>query len=362
LLASLTKLPDATADHTILLASFALRSEASLPSPTAWAQARDRAMKSADAAVRADADQLSVVFGDRDVLDRMRQTLADSSAPAAARRTAFDLLKRSGDPAALPVFVKLLDEPAYRSAVIPLLARSNETATASALLQHFASLNPADQTAALATLSSRPALALALLQATQAGTLDKKLLTSLHIRQIRNLNDPTCNQLLEKTWGKFNETPAAMKESIARIKHVFNEAPLWAYEEGKGRVVFERVCSTCHAMGGNAAAKVGPDLTGSWRNGIDYFVENIVDPNAVVGDAFQMSIVTLNDGTAVSGVFDNETATTLTLRTITGPVSVPLKDIKERQKLEQSLMPPGLLEALPEREMIELLKFLTSKP
>ena len=94
---------------------------------------------------------------------------------------------------------------------------------------------------------------------------------------------------------------------------------------------------------------------------MDYFVENIVDPNAVVGDAFQLNIVTMNDGTAISGVFDSETATALTLRTLNGPVSVPLKDIKERQKLEQSLMPPGLLEALPEREMLELLKFLTSK-
>lgn len=36
-------------------------------------------------------------------------------------------------------------------------------------------------------------------------------------------------------------------------------------------------------------------------------------------------------------------------------------EIKTRQKLAQSLMPPGLLEALPERKVIELLKFLTSK-
>ena len=33
----------------------------------------------------------------------------------------------------------------------------------------------------------------------------------------------------------------------------------------------------------------------------------------------------------------------------------------QEQKLAQSLMPPGLLEALPEREVLELLKFLTSK-
>ena len=69
---------------------------------------------------------------------------------------------------------------------------------------------------------------------------------------------------------------------------------------------------------------------------------------------------TLKDGTVLSGSVENETTTTLTLRTLTGPVSVPLGEVKERQKLEQSLMPPGLLETLPEREMLELLKFLTT--
>jgi hypothetical protein len=83
---------------------------------------RERAAKSSDAAVRADADQLSAVFGDSAVLTRMRQTLADTAAPVGARQTAFDLLKRTGDTAALPIFLKLLDEPRFRSAAIPLLA------------------------------------------------------------------------------------------------------------------------------------------------------------------------------------------------------------------------------------------------
>jgi hypothetical protein len=37
-------------------------------------------------------------------------------------------------------------------------------------------------------------------------------------------------------------------------------------------------------------------------------------------------------------------------------------DVKDHQKLPQSLMSPGLLEALPERQVIGLPKFLTSKP
>ena len=49
------------------------------------------------------------------------------------------------------------------------------------------------------------------------------------------------------------------------------------------------------------------------------------------------------------------------MRTVTEPVVVAKSDLKDHQKLAQSLMPPGLLEALPERKVFELLKFLLSK-
>ena len=52
----------------------------------------------------------------------------------------------------------------------------------------------------------------------------------------------------------------------------------------------------------------------------------------------------------------------LAVRTVTDTINVAKSDIKERQKTPMSLMPPGLLEALPEREVVELLKFLTTEP
>jgi putative membrane-bound dehydrogenase-like protein len=349
------------AGHVVRIAAFALRSEASLPAPGQWSQMRARAADSSDPAVRADADQLAAVFGDGAVLERMRRTLADGGRPAAERKAAFALLRRTGDPAALPFFARLLDDPDFRSVVIPLLARSNDPATAEALLQRLASFTEADRAAALTTLSSQAALARVLLQAAETGTIDKKQLTALHLRQIRTLNDPVCTALLENNWGRFNDTPAATRETIARIRKTFGEAPLWAYETAHGRAVFDRVCGTCHALGGSSAGKLGPDLAGTWRNGADYFIENIVDPNAVIGDAFQLSIVTLKDGTVVSGAVEAETATALSIRSLTGAVvAVPTADVAGRQKLEQSLMPPGLLESLPERDMIALLKFLTT--
>jgi len=117
----------------------------------------------------------------------------------------------------------------------------------------------------------------------------------------------------------------------------------------------------CHALNG-VGGKLGPDMAGSWRNGVDYFLENIVDPNAVVGENFQLHVLTKKDGTVVSGLIEQETDSAITVRTVAEAVIVARADIKDHQKLPQSLMPPGLLEALPEQKAFELLKFLTSKP
>ena len=178
---------------------------------------------------------------------------------------------------------------------------------------------------------------------------------------MRSLKDARVDQLLDASWGKINESSEAAKASILRLKKAYSAAPLWAYNAGAGRQTFNQLCAVCHAYDG-AGGKLGPDLRGSWRNGIDYFLENIIDPNAVVGDNFQLHVVTKKDGAVFSGVLEQESATSVTLRTITEAVVIPKAEVASQQKMPQSLMPPGLLEALPERQAIELLKFLTSKP
>jgi putative heme-binding domain-containing protein len=290
----------------------------------------------------------------------MRAILADGTRPLPERQAAFDLLKRGNDPEATPIFARLLDVDAFRTTVIPLLSRSTDPATARALLERFEKLGPADRTAALATLTSRKALALPLLQAVQNGLFDRKYLSALQVRQLRDLHDPEVDRLVAQTIGTVNESSAAMKETIARLKKNYGAAPLWAFNAESGHQTFNQVCAVCHALNG-VGGKLGPDLAESWRNGVDYFIENIVDPNAVVGENYQLHVLTRKDGTVVSGILDQETDTAITLRTVTEPIVVAKADLKDRQKLAQSMMPPGLLEALPEQKVIELLKFLTSK-
>ncbi|MFP6875671.1 MAG: hypothetical protein VCA37_02470 [Roseibacillus sp.] len=113
--------------------------------------------------------------------------------------------------------------------------------------------------------------------------------------------------------------------------------------------------------GDGAGGKYGPDFTGSWRNGKDYFLESIVDPNAVIGENFRLNIVTRKDGSPVSGMTVGETAEVLTIQTLTESVAIPKSAIKSRQVLDQSIMPVGFFDTLPEQEVVDLLNYLTTE-
>ena len=352
------------AARSLRILAFSLVAEAGLPMPAAWPQVTARFGTSSEPAVRGAWEQLSALFGDKAVLAPIRARLADTGTPLAERRRAIDLLRRAGDTESTALLVQLLDDAQLRAAVIPLLASAADSAAVSTgLLENFTAFTPAERTAALAALTSKPALALPLLRAVETGAFDKKNLTALHARQLRNLRHAEVTRALDRVWGRTAETSADTKASIARIRDLHREAPLWSYDVKAGRAVYERACASCHATdAGGSAGKLGPNLSGTWRNGLEYFLENIIDPNAVVGTDFQLNLVTKRDGTVVAGMIEKESDTALLVRTMTETVTIPKADIRNREVTPQSLMPAGLLEALPPREAVELLLFLTTEP
>ena len=102
----------------------------------------------------------------------------------------------------------------------------------------------------------------------------------------------------------------------------------------------------------------GLDLTGSSRNNLDFLLENIVDPSAVVNADFRMRVVVLNDGRTLNGVIVAKTDRTITLKSQTGTTTIDRNDIDDMQESKLSLMPEGLLESLPETQVRDLIAYL----
>jgi putative heme-binding domain-containing protein len=126
-----------------------------------------------------------------------------------------------------------------------------------------------------------------------------------------------------------------------------------------GRVVFQRLCAACHRLFDEGGA-IGPDLTGSQRNNLDYLLENIIDPSAGVSRDFQLNTIRTSGGRVISGFVVAENKTALTVASLNERVTVPIAEIKDRQQSSQSMMPEGLLQSLTAAEIRDLIAYLGS--
>ncbi len=339
----------------------AMEPRANVPMPAAWNSIAPRLYASKQPEIQRLAEQLAAAFGDATAFPRLRETLANARAEIAARQHAFAVLSRAQDRESLPVFVRLLDDKSFRTPAINLLPRFDSAEVSAALLARFMNFSSSDRAAALAGLTSRASFALALLDAVAAGQIQipREQLTAYHVTRLTNLKNPDVNKRVAAAWGRIQKTSTEKQAQMAKLEKIFNEAPLWAYNAGAGRQHFQKLCASCHRIG-NEGARLGPELTGAGQHGIRYFLENIIDPDAVIGADFQATRVETKDGDVLSGLLAGETASAVTLRTTAGDTVVPKSSIKEKTLSEKSLMPEALLDSMSEREQIELLKFLTT--
>lgn len=335
----------------------AMEPRANLPQPATWPAIAASLRDTTEPRVRRLVERLAAAFGDSTRFDTHRRVLAEAGADRAARQHAFAVLARAQDAASLPVFLQLLDDAAFRAPALNLVGRFDRPEVSAALIERFARFDPAERAAALNALTGRPAFALALLDAVASGRIPRDQVTAFHVRQLIGLKNPAIDTRVQAVWGRIQQTPAEKLALIDTLEKTFREAPLWAYDARAGREHYLKVCASCHVLGRDGT-RVGPELSGAGKNGIRYFLENIIDPNAVVGTDFQLTTVDLKSGESISGLKISETASAITLRTTTAEQVIARKDIEEQSTSQLSLMPEGLLEALPARERIELLKYL----
>jgi putative heme-binding domain-containing protein len=125
-----------------------------------------------------------------------------------------------------------------------------------------------------------------------------------------------------------------------------------------GAKVFEKNCAICHILA-NKGAKIGPQLDGVGNRGLDRILEDIIDPNRNVDQAFRLTTVNLKNGQIVSGLALREEGEILVLADSQGKeVRVDKKDIDEKIVSQLSPMPANLVEQIPETDFYNLLAFL----
>ena len=335
----------------------ALRGWRKAQKPAAWDALQKQLAGTSNAALRDRARDLSALFGDGRALDEVKRVALDNKADLAFRRAALQTLIENRPPDLREICEQLLAVRFLNSTAVRGLALFNDPAIGERLAGSYLRFHPSEREAVMETLVSRPVFAGPLLDEIAEGRIPRADVTPYHARQIRSFNDPALTERLGKVWGQLRDSPAEKQQFIAQLKTNLTPAVLAAADKSAGRVVYNNACAACHTLYGHGG-KVGPDLTGSGRDNLDYLLDNIVDPSAVVNADFRMSIVDLKDDRTLNGLIAAQTDRTITLKTMTETVALDRAEIQTIRESTLSLMPEGLLEGLTETQMRDLIAYL----
>jgi len=328
--------------------------------PAAWDALAGKLASSANAQLRERGRDLSVLFGDGRALDEVKRVALDSKSDLTARQAALQTLIESRPPDLRPICEQLLGVRFLNTIAVRGLAQFDDPALGEKLAKSYGSFHPSERPAVMETLVSRPAFAKALLSGVAAGKIARAEVTPFHARQIRSFHDDALTKQLAEAWGEMRDSAADQQQLMAKLRQQLTPDALARADQSQGRVTFNTVCAACHTLYGHGGT-IGPDLTGSGRDNLDYLLENIADPSAVVTADFRMSVLNLNDGRVLNGFIAAKTARTLTLRTMTETVTLERTEIGSVQESAQSIMPEGLLGALNEQQVRDLMAYLMSK-
>ena len=302
---------------------------------------------------------VSLVFGSGRAVEEIIALIKDGHGDANARLSAFDSLMRNAKPEHFAIARSMISDKVLGTAARLGLAKFSDGDVPKSLLTNWPDRSQEWRAANVTTLASRAAWAKELLTFAEKNPTVRGDITPIHARQIRSLGDEAVNKQLTKVWGELHDTPEAKKQEIAKWRSLLTAAALAQGDASKGRALFTTVCAACHKMYGDGAA-IAPELTGSDRRNLDYLLENIVDPSAVVPADYRIAIVKLKDGRTLSGVIPEQNDRTVTVQTPAERVSFLRSDIAEMQQLSQSFMPEGLLTALGEENVKHLIAYLMS--
>ena len=340
-----------------------LSGQRNVPMPKTWKKAYPILIESPLAEVRERALALAVQFGDERAFTLLRKIVPDRALAPKQREDALRTLLGQQKPDLVPLLHELLSDDSLRGPAIRGLAAFDDPQTPKLLLEKYARWNADEKADAIQTLASRASYVKALVAALESKAIPRADLNSYTIRQLHTVversKDKATIDALSKIVGEVRPASAEKAKLMAKYKAELKPNVLKNANLGNGRALFAKSCASCHRLFGEGG-DIGPDLTGSQRTNLDYILENVLDPSAIVAKEYQVTVVVTTAGRTLSGIVKKESDAAITLQLPNEVVVLPKGEIESRTPTKQSMMPDGIFEPLRLEEVRDLVAYLAS--
>ncbi|MEM6470709.1 MAG: PVC-type heme-binding CxxCH protein [Planctomycetota bacterium] len=327
------------------------------PEPESWKQlANGVAAQQEQDIVR----ELNLLFGDGLALDELKRIATSGDQPLKTRIAALETLINAKPDDLKSLCESLLRQRELNAVAARGLSQFDDREVGKTLAKMYRRFHTSDRPAVIEILVSRKSFAFELLERLDVNDgIPASDLNAFHARQILNYGDEELSEALTQSWGALRDSPEERRQLITQLKSRLTPEHLAGANLAVGRKLFQKTCSQCHQLFGEGE-NIGPGLTGAQRSSLDYLLENILDPSAVVGKDHRMSIVLLDDGRVFNGLIISENDRTMEIQTQTRKERLAVDEIEQVKKTTLSPMPDGLLNQLSDEEVRDLIGYLMS--
>lgn len=174
----------------------------------------------------------------------------------------------------------------------------------------------------------------------------------------------------DDAWGKLSKgariakmtdiPPLLTKEQAEKLDKQFAHYSELGHKKGnieKGKAL-SAICLACHTIGASGG-QIGPNLSGAGAMGLEGVLRNIMTPNAAMEAGYRIFRVELKSGELVDAFFVNEDKQAFVVRQPgVQDRRIPKSDVRSTRYIRRSLMPEGLLDALNDEQVTDLLSYL----
>ena len=337
--------------------SEALKGRRDVKEPKGWREVAKSLSESSLDEVREISILLSLKFGSQVALDDMRNLLIDTSLSSVKRKRALLALVEIKDMKLPALLIDLLNDQILQQPAVLALAAFDKPEISTAILSHLPKLKLKVQHDALSTMASRLTYATELMAAIDNQSVDAELLSADVVRQLRAHNDPKINRQLERFWGISRSSSVSKLDEIKKYKRIVGMGNSDLSNLSNGRVMFNRVCASCHKLYGEGG-ELGPDLTGSDRKNLHYVLSNVIDPNAEIPNDYRTAIIRMKDNRVLIGVVRSREPKRITVVTPSEVIFLPKRDVAKIDAQNYSIMPEGLIRVFKDQELRDLISYL----
>ena len=300
---------------------------------------------------------LAALFGDGIAIDIIRKLALDNKQEMKTRRNALKTLVERNPPDLNHICMTLLGIRYLNTEAIQGLARTDDPVVAQRIVDTYQNFALPERPMVIDVLTQRPAWARILLEAVGKGRINRQDISVAQARKIIGFNDQTTSDSLIKYWGRIGSPSESKLKFGAQVKAELADSKVTVANYKLGRELYMKSCGQCHTLYGEGG-RIGPDITGSQRQNLDYLLENIVEPSAAVSPDFRLSNIEMKDGRVLSGLIRPRDQQSFTLITSNQTMILAKSDIEGQRGTDQSIMPEGQLEALNVSERTALLRYL----